>query len=290
MTPRWTTGLTLGCALLISGCEHCCKKKSACPAPGCPGPGCPAPGIGGPQTLAPQNIPLDAPPRTQYRPPEVLLPTPTAPPATPPATSNYAPPTKPRVVLGEPDFDDQKPAAAIDEGKPPAKAPSLMPPSTDAVDPLPISIAGFAQVKDQVTTGLRPNLLDGFDWLKSKNYKSVLFLKNSKDDDSSDRKQVEQRNLQYRGLVVTPETIGQTTDEFIRQVNEAGNRPIFVYDLDGKRAGVMWYLYFRLSDRLGDQEARQRANRFGLKNSADAEQTQLWTAAQKLLSQRLPGF
>ena len=50
----------------------------------------------------------------------------------------------------------------------------------------------------------------------------------------------------------------------------------------------MWYLYFRSSESLNDQDARARASRFGLKENGDAEQTQLWTAVQKYLSENKP--
>ena len=69
---------------------------------------------------------------------------------------------------------------------------------------------------------------------------------------------------------------------------KADGRPIFVYDLDGTRAGAMWYLHFRSADSLKDDEARVRASRFGLKETGDADQVRLWTAVQKYLAERNP--
>lgn len=278
MTPRrWMLGIALGSVLLLNGCKHCCKRSCAPQSGGPPGP------AGGPPTLPPQNIPLDPTPRTGMRiEPEVLLP------STPPATSGYQPLSRSIVVLGEPDFD--KPAAPLEEKKMGAKPP----PPAASVDenpmslPFPTGISGYAQVKEGVSSGMRPDL-DGLDWLQSKGDKTVLFLRNGKEDDSSDRKQVANRSMKYVSLKVTPETINpELVTEFNRLVNDADGRPIFVYDLDGKLAGPMWYLYFRTSEQMSDEESRTRASRLGLKDKGDAEQTQLWTAVQKYLSERNP--
>lgn len=151
-----------------------------------------------------------------------------------------------------------------------------------------IGIASFTQVKEGVSNGRRPDL-DGLDWLQGKGHKTVLFLRSGAEDDSSDRKQVEKRGLKYRSLTVMPETINpDLVTEFNRLVNDADGRAIYVYDLDGKRAGVMWYLYFRTSEMLSHDEAILRAGRIGSKDKGDAEQTQLWTAVQRYLKERNP--
>lgn len=272
LSRRWMVGILLGSVLLMSGCRHCCKR-SGCPAPtgGPPGPT---------GMLPPQNIPLDPPPSTGMR-PEVLLPTPPA------KSSNYpAPPARPNVRLGEPNWDG--PVAGVEEKKPIAKTPPPAAFNDVPPAPLPVGISSYAQVKDGVSTGLRPEL-DGLDWLQSKSVKTVIFLRNGKEDDSSDRKQVEKRGLKYVSLTVAPEAINQALIvEFNRLVDDPTGRGVFVYDLDGKRAGVMWYLYFRTTELLSDDEARVRAGRFGLKDKGDAEQTQLWTAVQKYMSDRNP--
>jgi protein tyrosine phosphatase (PTP) superfamily phosphohydrolase (DUF442 family) len=283
MTPhRWLVGITLFVALVASGCEHCCKKRSACPPPctgGPPGPIMGNPNLGNPN-LPPQNI-SPYPPSSSNLQPEVLLPT------NPPTKSSYvAPaPTRNQVVLGEPEF---KTSTAPAEPKKPLVVAPPAAADEQPSSPLPAGIAGFAQVKDGVSNGLRPHL-DGIDWLKAKGYKNVVFLRSGKEDDSSDRKQFENRGLKYQSLTIAPATITPTlVMEFNRLVNDADSRPIFVYDVDGKRAGAMWYLYFRTSELLDDDQSRVRAGRFGLKDKSDVEQTQLWTAVQKYLSERDP--
>jgi len=239
--------------------------------------------------LPPQNLPLEGPspvpmqpPRVGMRQPEVLLPQ-SPPRLAPPSSSNYvAPPS--RVMLGEPDFSAPKPGVEERKPIPPQTPPPPASFDDNTASPLPIGISSFAQVKEGVSTGLRPDL-DGLDWLNSKGYKSVVFLRSAKDDDSSDKRQVEKRGLKYQSIVIAPESINQNTAaDFNRLVNDLPTRSVFIYDVDGKRAGVMWYLYFRTSEMLSDEEARSRATRYGLKEKGDPEQIQLWTAVQKYMA------
>jgi protein tyrosine phosphatase (PTP) superfamily phosphohydrolase (DUF442 family) len=286
MTPRrWLLCLALGTALILTGCKHCCKRPQQ---PGCPPPcgGPLPPGVGG-STLPPQNIPLDPTPgRASQRPPEILLPR-----DLPPTGSGYAPAaSKGNVVLLDPDFGTAAPAVV----EPPvAKQKEKTPPPPAAIDDgagssLPVGITNYAQVKEGVSAGLRPDL-DGLDWLASKGVKTILFLRDGKEDDSSDRKQVEKRGMRYVSLNVTPEAVNpELVTEFNRMVNDGAGRPLFVYDLTGTQAGAMWYLYFRTSELLNDDEARIRAGRLGLKEKGNADQTQLWTAVQRYLADRNP--
>lgn len=295
---RWLMGMALCSILLFNGCKHCCKKRDGC-CPATNGPIGPAVPYQGGTTLPPQNIPIDPPPsrysqsqnipinpppsRYSQSSPELLLPAPL-----PPSRSGYLP-SSPRgyVILGEPEFSN--PVGPVEEKKPAVKTPE--PPlaaDESPMSPLPVGIANFAQVKEGVSNGLRPDL-EGLEWLQTKGYKTVLFLRSGKEDDSSDRKQIDKRALNYLTMTVTPETISpETVTEFNRIVNDANGRPLFVYDLDGAQAGAMWYLYFRTSELLSDDEARVRAGRFGLKEKGTAEQTRLWTAVQKYLADRNP--
>jgi protein tyrosine phosphatase (PTP) superfamily phosphohydrolase (DUF442 family) len=275
MMPRsWMVVVALGSMLLVSSCKHCCKRQQQCPTCGPSGPS---------TTLPPQNIPLDPPPgRTAGSAPEILLPSPLQ-----PGSSGYTPgPSKGRVILGDPDV----PQPAVEEPKPEPKAPAppLAVDESSAGSALPIGIANYAKVKDDVSNGLRPDI-SGLDWLQSKGFKTILYLRNGKEDDSSDRKWIENRGMKYISLNVTPEGITpELVTEFNRIVNNSEGKPLFVYDLKGTQAGAMWYLYFRTSELYTDDEARVRAGRYGLKEKGDAEQVSLWTAVQKYLADRNP--
>ena len=291
MTPRpYIIAILLAGLFFLNGCRHC-SKRSQCSGPGTGGPPPGAPFLGsGPNTLPPQNIPIDPTPGINARSsPEVLLPAPV-----PPGTSSYPPRAaapKRDVFLGDPDFAAVAPAVspAIEEKKSTVKMPPLATIEENPSSPLPVGIANYAQVKEGVNTGLRPDLLDGFDWLQSKGFKTVLFLRNGKDDDSSDREQVTKRGMKYLTLTVTPETIKpDSVVEFNRIVNDTDGRPVFVYDTSGTQSGAMWYLYFRTSELLNNDESLVRAGRHGLKEKGDLEQTRLMTAVQKYLSERNP--
>ena len=280
---HWVLGIAVSSLLLLNGCQHCCKRNK-CPAT-CPNGDVPPPGF---QNLPPQNMPLNPTPGTRSQSaPEVLLPA-----NVPPGTSGYTPPPiKGGAFLGEPDFS--APNAAVEEKAPPAKQ-TPPPPMIEEgnASPLPVAIANFAQVKENVSSGLRPNHLDGVDWLQANGYKTILFLRSekadSKKDDSSDREQARKRGMNYVRLTIAPEKVNQDlVSEFNRIVNDSKGQPIFVYDdVNGSVAGPMWFLYFRTSDLLDNDEAIVRARRHGLKEKGDDEQTRLLTAIQKYLSER----
>jgi protein tyrosine phosphatase (PTP) superfamily phosphohydrolase (DUF442 family) len=150
---------------------------------------------------------------------------------------------------------------------------------------LPAGIAQFAIVGDKVAAGLKPDL-DGLDWLQANGYRSVLQVRSPATEDVADRRQVERHGMTYASLEVTPQTLTRAlVDRFSKAVADGNASPLFVYDRDGQLAGMMWYLHFRLTERLPDDRARARAVRLGLRTDG-AERAELWLAASKLLSEQ----
>jgi protein tyrosine phosphatase (PTP) superfamily phosphohydrolase (DUF442 family) len=140
-------------------------------------------------------------------------------------------------------------------------------------------ISEFTPVKPGVSAGGRPEL-DGLDWLKAKGYLTVVYLRRPGDDDTTDRRQVERRQMKYVSLVVAPEMLTQAwLDEFNRVVGDSNARPIFVYARDPAMAGPVWYLHLRTAEFLTHDEARVRAARLGLRD----ERSEMFQAALKLL-------
>jgi protein tyrosine phosphatase (PTP) superfamily phosphohydrolase (DUF442 family) len=199
----------------------------------------------------------------------------------------------PSANLLRPEAGDPSAAVVTEEpGKaPPAngKGGTGAPPSSTFPPPprgpsLPVGIADFAQVKPDVTTGLKPDL-DGLGWLKDRGYRTIVFLKKPGEEDAADRRLVERHGMRFIALQVSPESLNAATvEEFNRTINDPSGRPVFVYDRDGTTSGSMWYLYFRTSDLLGDDEARLRAGRVGLKEKGTPEQMAMWLAVQKYLA------
>jgi protein tyrosine phosphatase (PTP) superfamily phosphohydrolase (DUF442 family) len=150
---------------------------------------------------------------------------------------------------------------------------------------LPVGIPQFALATDRVASGLEP-LLDGFDWLSTNGYRTIVHLTQPGKDDTADRRQVESRGMKFVSLEVSPQTLSQSVVEnFTRLVKDSASQPLFIYDRDGALAGGLWYLYFRSVEHLSDEDARARAGRLGLKEMQEGDQRLMWLAVQKYLSE-----
>jgi hypothetical protein len=141
--------------------------------------------------------------------------------------------------------------------------------------------------KKDVAAGRRP-LPDGFDWLKAKGYKTIVYVRKRGVDDSSDREQVEKRGLRYLSLEVSPDMLAESmvVDDFNHVVKDPDNYPLFVYDKEGALAGGLWYLYFRIVENAPEEEARKKAAQLGLKPDGDGLHVDMWLAVQNYLSKR----
>jgi protein tyrosine phosphatase (PTP) superfamily phosphohydrolase (DUF442 family) len=282
---------------LASGCSHCCRRPQCVgeagvmvappppPPPAPPGaaPGTPTPFL--PQTSQAPPDPLTAQPppaeqqsgfnpmppgpddlswrpspgalpRVHLRPPEPALP------GKPNERLRLYPPEVEEKVSPTP----QKPPEVTDPGPPPA---------------LPVGIPEYAVVKDRfITSGRRPMLDGGLDWLQENGYRTVLNVRRPDEDDATDRKEVEKRGLKYVSLVVSPETLTKkVVEEFGRIVGDAKGYPLFVYDRDGSLRGGLWYLHFRTAEGLNDEAAGLRARALGLRET----HREMWSAIRKLL-------
>ena len=213
-------------------------------------------------------------------------------PTNPSGASQYPPRNpNPGVRLYQPAPAEGSPETPIPSPMP--KGPVMPPPATELFPPPPSNtnpafssgIADFAEVKEGISAGLKPNL-PGLEWLKAKGYKTVLRLRKPTEEDT-DQATVERQGLKYLSIAVSPETLNQDLiDSFNKIVGDATNQSLFVYDRDGSLAGSMWYLYFRTSESLKDDEALLRARKYGLRENASADQTALWLAVQKYLASK----
>jgi protein tyrosine phosphatase (PTP) superfamily phosphohydrolase (DUF442 family) len=177
----------------------------------------------------------------------------------------------------------------------PADARSTEPPTTPqlrqpvpaqpASPALPSGIPQFNYARERVAVGLRPSS-DGYDWLRTSGFRTVLFLRGPGESDQLERSQVEARGLRYLTLEVSPQTLAKpAVDEFNRIITDAANQPLFVTDKDGMLTGSLWYLHFRTVERLSDDEARVRAGSLGLRDGTDDLSRDMWLAIQKLVNQ-----
>lgn len=257
--------IALGCALL-PGCRHPWKRQ---PPPPCPPGGDMIPPVGIPDGPPPIGaVPRGVAPGNGS---ELILPQ-SPPPVRGRSEYPRVVPADPRgATLGDPDYFERP---RVVPAGPPVEE------KRNGATETPIGIGEFAQVKDGVSAGQRPTI-EGLDWLKSKGYKSVVYLRGPKDDDTTDRRQVERREMKFVSLFVTPELLTlQWVEEFNQLVGETASHPMFVYATDSQVAGTAWYLHFRTAEFLTHDEARVRAGRFGRID----ENSELFQAAVKLLA------
>ncbi len=168
---------------------------------------------------------------------------------------------------------EQRPAAGFMPTEEPSPTPSL-----------PVGISGFAAARERVTVGRRP-LLQGLDWLQARGYRTVLYVRRTSEDDSSDQQQVTARQMRYVSLNVALPLSRDVVDQFKQIVNDTGNYPLFVYDLDGSLAGGMWYLYY-LQEGANETAAFDKASQLGLKKGPDEACKQMWSAIEQFLEKR----
>lgn len=300
MNQRLWTVVLVGVTLVTcEGCRHQCRRPftSTCP-PRC-GPTCPTPG-GLPPAALHGAPPPPAPAAT-------LPPAPAASfPATPtPATDSrsFSPPAPlpnwgpaqgslrpiPEVSTAEPPRDSVRLQPPVSPEPPLAPTPPAVTEERLLPTPsLPVGIPQFAAAKERVTSGLKP-ALDGFEWLQANGYRTVLHLRGPRDGDNADRKLVEKYGMKYVSIEVTPQTLQAAVEDFNRILSEPAAQPMFVYDRDGTLAGSMWYLHFRMVDRLSDDAARRKAAALGLKEETTGEAGTLWLAIQEYLRKNLNG-
>lgn len=207
-------------------------------------------------------------------PPEPAPAAPTTPPPSAPPANNAAPPR------------EQTRLYAPQTTEPPAA-----PPARDdrAASPaLPVDIPQFAIARPNVATGLEP-YPDGVSWLKSHGYRNVLHVRAPGEDDSAARRRFEQGGLRYLSLELSPQSLTrEVVEQFSRTVNDTSNQPLFVYDRDGSLAGGLWYLHFRLSDRVSDEKARADAAQIGFKQDQEGPHKTMWVAVQSFLEKINP--
>jgi hypothetical protein len=154
---------------------------------------------------------------------------------------------------------------------------------------LPVDVPQFAIARKGVASGQRP-FTEGLDWLRSKGYRTVLYVRAPGEDDRLARQQFEAKGFRYLTLQVSPTTLNrEIVDEFNRIVTDAGNQPLFVYDRDSSLVGGLWYLHFRTVDGYTDDRAAIEAGRLGLNIDADGgPHKEMWLAIQRFLQTNKP--
>lgn len=210
----------------------------------------------------------------------------------PSATESLAPPSQsakpaPEVLLPDPipggassrSFSPSSPGQGLLGGP---TQPKVEPPLARPTDQTGLS--GFVKVENGLASGRKP-ALEGFESLKRGGYRTVVYLHPAGADTAAARDVAEARGLKFLAIETTPEKLSDGVAAFNAAVGDKANRPVYVFDDDGVRAGALWYLRFRTTDAMNDDAARVRARPLGLTSEGD-EAKAFALATQRYLETR----
>jgi protein tyrosine phosphatase (PTP) superfamily phosphohydrolase (DUF442 family) len=268
----------------VAGCKHCCHHKDGLPPRGgfLADPAAPRSGVYIPPP--PGGLPSSPAPAAD---PGTGLP----PPVISDGTRNFrpAPPngSGPQLLLPDPipGMSSAAPRYLGDPVRPGGDLPPRQISPARRGDATVAGVSGFAVVTPGVAAGGKPGV-EGFDALKARGYRSVVYLHAPAEDVSAAKDLAERKGLTFVGIPTSPEALKAAFDRFKEAIADAANRPAYVCDDTGVRAGSLWYLYFRTVDQLGDDAARVRAAALGLRESGNDEQAKFWQAVQDYLAKR----
>jgi protein tyrosine phosphatase (PTP) superfamily phosphohydrolase (DUF442 family) len=197
------------------------------------------------------------------------------------------PADQPIVRLSIPETPPASPANAVDP-VPTRTSKATAPEDASGTPSLPVGIPQFAEVKSgRLATGLKPHATDGLAWLQAKGYRTIVHLRQPAEEDTAERRLVEKHGMKYVSLEVSALSLTwEVAERFNRLVGETADQPVFVYDEDGRLAGALWYLYFRLVDNTGEDRARTEAARLGLRDDSSTAAQALWATLQSIVSAR----
>jgi protein tyrosine phosphatase (PTP) superfamily phosphohydrolase (DUF442 family) len=182
-------------------------------------------------------------------------------------------------------------AAAVESRPAPANLPPPVdgagteapPPAGAATLPAEVSVAPglkrFAAVEPKLAGGSLP-AADGLDWLGEKGYKTLVDLREPGDVQPAFLAEVSRRGLRYISLPIgLPNVDRDHVNRFEFEISLEGARPLYFFDTDGNRAGMLWYIH-RMTDgkeSYDAEEALHQAGELGLLDEAFRK------AAQKYL-------
>ncbi len=125
-------------------------------------------------------------------------------------------------------------------------------------------MARSASVAPSVAGGSLPSVV-GLAWLKEKGYRTLVDLRGRSEGDPAFADLVTDHGMLYVAIPFAINPINLTRlARFNDLLNQNDQRPIYFCDLDGRRAGLLWYLRLRSKDREEAGSARAKAEEIGL--------------------------
>jgi protein tyrosine phosphatase (PTP) superfamily phosphohydrolase (DUF442 family) len=155
-----------------------------------------------------------------------------------------------------------------------AEAPVLKA-SIDA--PIAPGVRHFASVRPGISGGGAPGR-EGLDWLKDKGIKTIVDLRAPSEIDPSFGDAVKAHGFRYISLPIdAAKPDAAKAAAFRDEVTKADNHPVYFFDADGTRAGLIWYVHRLTFDKVDPQIASREAEELGLSDKAS------WVQASRLL-------
>ncbi len=140
----------------------------------------------------------------------------------------------------------------------------------------------FSGVKPSISGGSLPTL-DGLEWLKEKGIKSILDLREPSEVDPTFVTAVTSRGFRYKSLpIVASRLSAENLARFNDEVTRPEGHPVYFFDTDGTRAGLLWYVHRLTIDKVDAQIASREAEELGLSDKS------AWVAASKFLDSAKP--
>lgn len=276
------------------GCRHRCCKSDITARPFLPVP------PGGPATIPPADVPTTPFPPPAARsgsgiPDPLLSPSNFGPPAAgnkpsqelllpdplPSGSSRSLSPPPPSNLLGDPISPQQSTEPPLAPKPAPAAPGTVFPPPADPSAPAAKAPAqasrfpglqGLVVVKESVASGRKPTN-EGLDLLKKSGYRTVVYLHGEGADVAALKDDAEKRGLSFLAIETTPTRLASASDAFNDAVANPANRPAYVCDDDGLRAGVLWCVHFRTVEILNADAAAIRARPLGYATESEEAKT-----------------
>jgi protein tyrosine phosphatase (PTP) superfamily phosphohydrolase (DUF442 family) len=152
--------------------------------------------------------------------------------------------------------------------------PAAIPVAGASAIPAEVSVAPglkrFAALEPKLAGGSFPSP-DGLDWLGEKGYKTLVDLREPGDVQPSFLAEASRRGLRYVSLPISLSTVDRDhVTRFEFEISLAEARPLYFFDTDGNRAGMLWYVH-RMTDgkeSYDAEEALRQAGEIGLVEEA----------------------
>jgi protein tyrosine phosphatase (PTP) superfamily phosphohydrolase (DUF442 family) len=124
----------------------------------------------------------------------------------------------------------------------------------------------FSVLEPKLAGGSLPSTV-GLDWLAEKGYKTLVDLREPSEVQSSFLAEVSKRGMRYISLPISLTSVDHDhINRFHFELSLADARPVYFFDAEGNRAGMLWYIQRMTvkNDSYDPEEASRQAEELGL--------------------------